>query len=165
MAVQNIVNNLKEIHTIYDKLIELGEEKQHLIVHNQVNELNQLVNREAKLIRQIAELEALRIELVGQFLIGKGYRPHPAVSISDIIKFVFHADEKLLLTKVHRELTDSLRKLKEINERNKKLIEHSLSFIDFSINLITGAPDDLTYQHPTQRNYAGNRAGLFDSRA
>ncbi|MNY67586.1 hypothetical protein D3C86_2052050 [compost metagenome] len=56
-------------------------------------------------------------------------------------------------------------RLKKANELNQKLIEQSLTFIDYSLDLLVGRPNqEFTYHHPADKGYTSNRSGLFDAR-
>ncbi|MNV89067.1 FlgN protein [compost metagenome] len=81
------------------------------------------------------------------------------------MKVIFKAEEKIALAESQKNLIEAISKLKERNSLNQKLVEQSLAFIDYSLDLVIGAPeDDMMYQNP-QRQKNNNRLGIFDTRA
>ncbi|TDF93511.1 flagellar protein FlgN [Paenibacillus piri] len=166
MAFQALIQTMTALNDIHDTLLVLAEQKKQVLVRNDVEQLTQLVSKENKLIKQIGELDRQRVEVIGQFLIEKGYKPNPKVTVSDLTKIIFNIDEKKQLLGLQKQLMGTIRKLREINQLNQQLIEHSLSFIDYSLDLIAGPPeDDVLYQNPQQQHYAQKRRGLFDTKA
>lgn len=166
MPATRLIQSMARLVELHREMLELGERKTETIVHNRVAELNQIVNKESKLIKLIADTDRERIEAVGQFLIAKGYKPNPYVTISDLSRVVTRAEDKMALLAEQAELAGVLGKLKERNALNQQLIEHSLSFIDYSLNVMTGFDDNgATYQHPGQAVPYAQRPGLFDTKA
>lgn len=166
MAIQDLVNVMREMTDAHRQLLDIAEHKKDAIIDNQVDKLNQLVNREAKLVKVVAELEQKRLFEMSRYLVGKGYRPNPAITVSELAKTVVRIDEKRALLDAQAELAEVLNRLKKANELNQQLVQQSLSFIDYSLDLLTGAPDeDAIYYHPGQQTGSYKRSGLFDTRA
>lgn len=166
MSFEALLQMMTSLNQVHNTLLELAKQKKRVLIHNKVDELTPLVNRENKLLKQIGELEQQRIERIGAFLIEKGYKPNPRVTISDLTKIVFVAEEKKALTDAHKQLLGTIRMLREINTVNQQLIEQSLAFIDYSLDLFVGAPEDEVVYHNPQHNTAGTkRPGLFDAKA
>ncbi|WP_409343772.1 flagellar protein FlgN [Paenibacillus sp. MBLB4367] len=164
--IEPILTILSQLTAVHEQLLELGEQKTGVIVRNDVVELNRIVGKESRLTAQITALDQQRVSAVGQYLSAKGYRPHPYITVSDIVKLVVKMEEKQAIYEAQRKLLATIEQLKEVNKQNQQLIEQSLSYIDYSLDLLVGPPDDeATYQHPSNQ-YAGmKRSGLFDTRA
>lgn len=166
MALQDVVDIMNGQIALYSELIALEDDKKHSIIHNRYEDLNRLVQKETKLLKQAGELEEKRIFEVNRYVVGKGYRPSPGVTVSDIVKLTTRHEEKQLLTTAQQDLVALLQQLKEINQLNQLLAEHSLDIIQYSIDVMTGMPeDDMTYCHPGQQQPAANRLGMYDFRA
>lgn len=165
MAVGPILDVMSQLIVAHEQLLALGEQKTDIIVRNNVEELNKIVGKESRLAAHIAELDQMRITVVGQYLTAKGYRPHPYITVSDIVKLIVKVEEKQKIQETQRKLFDIIKRLKAVNKQNQQLIEQSLAYIDYSIDLIVGPPDsDAIYHHPEQQPIA-RRSGLFDTRA
>lgn len=163
LALTQLMTALNDIHA---NLLELAEQKRQVLIHNQVERLMEISNKENKLIKQVADLDQQRIGVIGDFMIEKGYKPNPRVTISDLTKIIFNIEEKKQLTDSQKQLLSTIRKLRELNAVNQQLIEQSLAFIDYSLDLIVGPPEDEVFYHKSkQQGYGHRNVGLFDSRA
>lgn len=166
MSVHEVTQTLEQLIALHEQLLELGETKRQVLIRNDVDELTRITNRESKLGKEIDGVNQLRLEATARFLQGKGYRMNPSVTVSDLTKLVFNAEEKNALVSVQRSLTDCLNRLREQNDLNQKLIEQSLSFINYSIDLVSGPEDEAIYRNPgLQQGQSGKRSGYFDTRA
>lgn len=166
LAIQDLINVLQEMTEEHRQLLELAELKKQAIIHNEVSKLNQCVNKESKCIRQMAELEEKRIFEMSRYLVGKGYRPNPAITVSELAKIVVRVEEKQALLLAQSELVAILERLKAANDLNQQLIQQSLLFIDHWLGLFTGEQEDEgMYHNPHAHGQAGSRAAWFDTRA
>lgn len=162
-ALIQIMNTLNDLHAL---LLELAERKKQVLIRNQVDQLMMIMTKETKLIKQISEADQQRVEAIQQFLLEKGYKPNAKVTVSDLTKIIFNVEDKKLLLETQKNLLATIRKLREINQINQNLIEHALAFINYSLDLIVGPPDDeAVYHHPQQQSPGPKRPGLFDTRA
>lgn len=167
MSFEALIQTMDELNEVHSNLLELAEQKKHVLIHNDVDQLTQIVGKETKLMKRIGELDEQRIEAIGRFLIEKGYKPNPRVTISDLTKIIFNIDDKKLLLESQKQLLGTIRELREKNRLNQQLIEHSIKYIDYSLDLIAGPPlDEVVYhnpQHQVSANMKSNRR--FDTRA
>ncbi|MDQ1911276.1 flagellar protein FlgN [Paenibacillus sp. GD4] len=165
MSFQALLEIMSALNEIHNTLLELAEQKKHVLIHNQVEQLTQIVTKENKLLKQIGELDQQRVEVIGQFLMEKGYKPNPRVTVGDLTKIIFNADEKKQLTDTQKQLMGTIRKLRELNQFNQELIQQSLNYINYSLDIIVGPPeDDVIYHNPQQQGYGMKRQGLFDTK-
>lgn len=162
-ALLDVLDRLNEQH---GTLLELAEQKRQALVKNEVDQLSVIVNKENKCVRQIDELNNQRIEATGQFMIEKGYKPNPRVTVSDLTKIIFQPEDKKRLMDAQKQVVATIRKLKTANQLNQQMIEHSLAFINYSVDLFVGDPeDDSIYRRPSQSKQGKKAPGLFDTRA
>ncbi|MCS7459954.1 flagellar protein FlgN [Paenibacillus doosanensis] len=166
MAFEALLQTMTALNDIHESLLELGERKKQVLILGDIESLMQIVSKENKLVKQIGELDQQRIDAIGQFMIEKGYKPNPKVTVSDLTKIIFNVEDKKLLLGQQKRLLGTINKLREMNKLNQQLIEHSLAFVDYSLDLIAGPPEDeYRYQHPQSQTYGSKRPGLFDTRA
>ena len=166
MSVQGLLVTMDELIQVHVTLLGLAEQKTNILVLNQVDKLNQVVNKETSLMKQITILDLNRIENISGLLIEKGYKPNPSITVGDLIKIVVKAEDKKLLSDAQKRLLSTIEQLREKNQLNQKLIEHSLAFIEYSMDLVLGPSDDgVTYQNPSHQQQGIKRNGMFDSRA
>lgn len=166
MGVQQLIESLVDLDLVHQKMIESAENKRQAIVKNDVNALITIMNQESRLLKQVEQLEETRQEACYQFLLERGVKSRLNLSVSELVRLVFDPDEKTRLLQIQKQLSETLQILKERNDLNQQLAEQSLSFIDFSLDLLSAAPaQEATYQHPAARSLNGRRPGMFDTRA
>jgi flagellar biosynthesis/type III secretory pathway chaperone len=158
---------MAELNEVHQVLLDLAGRKKQVLIHNQVDQLNGIVNQENKLLRRITALDQQRVEAIGAVLMQRGYRPDPRITVSDLIRLIFRAEDKQALKESQEMLLATLDQLREQNALNQQLIESSLAYINYSMDLMTGPPDDDTiYHHPIQSSQGmANRIRTFDTRA
>ncbi|AWP25422.1 flagellar protein FlgN [Paenibacillus sp. Cedars] len=166
MSARTIIEYMKRQDELHEQLIEAGKDKRQAILDNDVELLTAVMTKENRLLKQVAETEALRQGAADDFLREKGIRSQLQLTVTEMTRLVFNPDEKTELQDVQEQLMDRLMELKELNAINRELIEQSLAFIDYSLNLLVSRPeDDLLYQHPKHQNLAGKGRSMFDTRA
>ena len=166
MSVSQVISAMEELNELHHHLMDAGLEKQQAILKNDMQYLTQIMTKETRLLKQVTESEARRIATVHIFLKEKGIRSQLNLTITEMTRLVFDQEEKQHLLDAQRRLSDTLLALKELNSTNKELIDQSLSFIDYSLNLIVSRPeDDMLYQNPGHQNSQRNQnSSFFDAR-
>lgn len=166
MTVQSIIQRLDNLNDIHLALLEIGERKKQVLIANDVGELTHMTQQESSLMKRVAEEEELWLAEIAAFLEAKGYTPEPHMTMSDLLNLIFHEEDKEALTAAQYRLLATVEQLKELNALNQQLIEQSLSFIDYTLNLMTEDPaDHVTYQNPTKQGKSSAGKGIFDTKA
>lgn len=165
MSLTDIMQTLEQQTELYEQLLNTAKEKTPVLIHNEVEQLNGLVQRERKLIAQAEKLEQARILHTHRFFSSLGYISRMN-TLRELIRAVNHPEEKQLLLNKQQELQELLGELKRNNDLNQQLIQQSLAFINYSIDLVVDDPaEDVVYQHPQKGPAGGGRNGIFDTRA
>lgn len=164
MTVKRIIETLQHQADLYEQLLAAEREKTEALVHNKVDQLNAIVQKERKWAKQAEELEQLRIEETKRFFAEQGF--HGFVGqISDLIRAVHSPDDKGTILSLQEQLTGLLHDLKQTNEQNQLLARQALDFIHFSVDLLVENPNEgLVYEHPMNQTNKRYGSGLFDSR-
>lgn len=158
--INALLHVLNEELKIYNELLSLSRNKTDIIIKGKVTELDTMVKREQELIVELGGLESQREAAVDKIAQQLNINPSE-ITMSELVNRLepVQAQE---LRKYQLNLTGILGELKELNDTNSKLIKNSLEFINFSINIMAGAPD-------TGNNYGGNgqvhdpgKRNLFD---
>lgn len=165
MAFEALIQTMTSLNDTHESLLELAERKKQVLIHNDVEQLMQIVNKENRMIKQIGELDQQRVEAIGQFMIEKGYKPNPKVTVSDLTKIIFNVEDKKLLLGKQKQLMGTIHKLRDMNRLNQQLIEQSIKFINYSMDLIVGPDDDGIYHNPMQQQKGISKTGYFNARA
>lgn len=166
MSVQNVILAMTKLNDVHLEMIDVGKEKQQAIIDNDSSNLTRLMTIENRLLRQMNELEQQRVEQVNFFLQEKGIRSQLSLSVTELSRLVFDPDEKRELMQIRDSLLSNAMILKRQNELTTQLLEQSLHFIDFSLNIIVGVDEEMIYKKPTDTPPAlSNKNNFFDAKA
>jgi len=166
MIIQELIQILRQMVGLHLKLSECAKLKKRLIIENKVEDLTKLMGQEARLMRLVEEEDARRQEAITRFLYEQGVRLQGRISVSELAKLVRERDLKLELLTAAAQLTKCVKRLKEQNALNQMLIQQSLQFIAFNMDLILGEPESaVTYRKPATSAYELQRKAVLERRA
>lgn len=166
MSVQGLIEAMEQMVDLHGKLLQLGREKTQVLVHNQVDQLNQIVHKETQLIKQISEWDTRRGQATDGILQQKGYKPSRHITVSELSKLLFNVEEKQAVSEQQQKLVEVIEKLQQTNGINQQLIEQSLLFIEHSLDLVLGpSEDEAVYRNPMVTNQSNRRPMRFDTKA
>lgn len=165
MSIQPAIELLQQMRNMHESLISLAEQKVKVLIHNKTDELMRITKQENKLIKNIQESDHIRRLWIAHYLQSKNFPVQYTITVSEFSKYVFNPDEKKALLDEQEKLVSVLQKLKDLNDTNQLMINESLKFIDFSIDLMTLASDDVVYKNPAQQSAGAPRSSMFDSKA
>lgn len=166
MSVKKVIQSLHKLNELHTTLLELGERKQQVLINNEVDELTRLTNEEAKLMKQVSDQERMWLSNIADFLAEKGLEPNPQMTMSELIKLVFDATDKQALIDAQQQLLATMDQLSQINALNQQLIEQSLAFINYTLDLLTDDQSELLgYSNPADKQRTNNPNAIFDTKA
>lgn len=153
-----IVATLDELISIQKQLIQYADQKRTLLIERKVDDLNQLSQEEAKLLKQLGQLEETRNRQVETLL-----SEHPAHTFRQYIETIEdnHVKNKL------DTLQQLVQELKSKNKLNEQLLKDSLRFVHHMIDQITQSKQQhFNYQSPLQQQKSQTSSqGFFDTKA
>lgn len=166
MPLERLIDVLEQLDQKHLILLELAKSKKKIVMENDINSLVQHLKQESRLLKQVEELEEARMEVSYELLRERGIKSQLNLTITELARLVFDPEDKNKLLSVQSRLSHTLSELKEVNAINQKLIEQSLVFIDYSLDLLVGRPNqEMTYMHPDQKSNQLARPGLLDTKA
>lgn len=134
--VSSVIEILGNEYDYYRDMLELSKSKKKIIVEGKVAELDKMVKLEQNMIFNIGQLERKREEAVARLC--KDMELNSGITnISELMQ-VLQPEHKKQLEDMQLKLRGILSELKTINDINGQLIEQSLEYIDYSINLLAG---------------------------
>ncbi len=146
-----LVNELiKILNTEADNLSDflgLAKEKTQVIVENDVKSLQKIVELENILASRQNKLEKSRIAIMADIamVLNKDLKELTLKRLAEIISI---GNEKEELLKLQEKLKLITEQLKQANDVNKLLIENSLEYIEFTMNVIRGVAKEDNYTEP-----------------
>lgn len=154
---------LNQTLEIYQALLKLSRQKRELLIAAKPQELEQLTKQEEVLIIEVGKLEAMRLVLTRQLVEAIDMTS----SETDLSSLIERADEQTAAKL--RELSDRFNQvtgeLVEYNKLNTRLIQQSLEFINFNINILSQNAVGPTYAAKGQAAPAGPSRSILDARA
>ncbi len=161
--INELVSVLEEQAENYENLLALSHEKVDVIVHNDVKSLQRITSVENTIIGRNQKLEKIRIAL-NKDIANVLNKKEDELTISLLSELIKNQPEHPKLIDVSKRITKALTDLKDVNDRNRVLIENSIEFIDFNINLIRGSTASPPI-YPNNKKY-NNEDGtsLFDAK-
>ncbi|WP_223065963.1 flagellar protein FlgN [Paenibacillus caui] len=166
MSVTILSETLDALRESYSELLGTSLEKRKAIVSRNYDELLRTMNVESRKTKAIHELENRLQDGIQLLLREKGVQSHLQLKLSEIMRLVFDPEEKAQLKDKHAALKHTLEELKSVNAFNQELIQQSLSFIDYSLNLMADNWDqELTYAPPQVQDKKPQARSRFDTRA
>ncbi|MBD2845836.1 flagellar protein FlgN [Paenibacillus sp. IB182496] len=165
MSLAELIQTLDHQAAIYKQLLDIAEAKTAVLVRNNVEQLNQFLQKERKLVTEAESLEVRRAQLTSRHFATIGYRG-TGYTISELIRSTHHSEPKQQLIEMQQALASMLEELKRRNELNQQLVRQSLAFVDYSVSLVVEDPsEDLIYKHPQKQLAMNGKNRMFDSRA
>lgn len=127
----------------YQKLVSFSNEKREILVAGDIERLNKLISDEAEIILAAGKIENQRRQLIAEW--GEAVNwPEKDLTVEFIISKLEppHAEEAKQKAAQLKQLIDEL---KELNATNGELLERALQFVNYSLELLSGAESGMTY--------------------
>lgn len=144
-------------------LVELSKEKTDVIVQNNMDELQKITELEQILTSRYQKLDRNRESLMKDMasVLNIDSENITLTALADAIK---DQQEAPALLDIMQRLATTAEQLREVNDNNRALIDYSLDYIEFSMNVIRSAK---TYE-PTLFTPSGEEIktvrGVFDTK-
>lgn len=166
MTFQRLLDSLQLMNSSYAKLTELGRQKKEQLIANQVNELTQTLSQESKAIKSLTSADQARLQALADFQKEAGLKEDPGMRFESVIQHCASLSMKQALQKEIAEMNSRVEELKELNAANQLLVHQALDFVNLSLDLLVGSPEDeVVYQRPAQAMHPSKRNPYFDTRA
>ena len=156
--MENLLKILDEELNLYKKILEISNAKTTLLKENKVKELEEITKEEESLVADVIAKEKIRIQEVKNICKRYG-RPEQSLKIEELCEFVDNSKEELINFK--NQITSILEELKKVNKINSVLINSSLDYINFAVNMLTETSKKPTYEAKGIQTNTAQR-NLFD---
>ena len=166
--IDELISTLEDENEIYKELMVLSETKTPVIVKGDLEELQNITEKEQQFVEVLTKLEKKRIEVVGDIALVLG-KDEKDMTIKNIVGLLNGQEkEQKRLSEIHDKLKVTLGNISRVNDINRNLIESSMEMIEFNLNLYKGM-----YQMPDTGNYNKNAynteaninyGGVFDAK-
>lgn len=158
--VIELINILERETEIYEELLKISKDKTDIIVKGKVTDLENITKVEQNFALDIERLEALREKVIKNLADDIGIN-HSNLTISKLIKYL-DKENAQELEKCKENLLGIINEIKNINDLNAKLIQNSIDYINFSINLLASIPEANNNYSSTGNSNEGMQKTYFD---
>jgi len=160
-----LIQQLKHLLLIYRALFTFADEKKAAIINNDIELINMITMKETKAMKPVPELESGIRSLITKLQRELGFRPKLKMTLPEMVQLLTDPEQKKELAHTQQEIAGIADKLKQANAHNQELIKLSLEYVNFSLDVICGPPEDeVTYKRPTQSYDSQKRTGIYDRR-
>ncbi|MFC4777820.1 flagellar protein FlgN [Paenibacillus sp. GCM10023252] len=165
--VSQVVKAIDQLAEVHEQLIQTGLAKKQAILSKELDELMRLMRIESKLSREITEMDQERSLVSRKLMMDKGVKNRFNVTYRNLMGVIHDPEERTELQRVHERLERAIVQLKQVNDLNQTLLQQSLDFIAFTIDLYLNPEDEsYTYKHPASpTGDPKNKSGLYNTRA
>jgi len=158
---ESLLEILDEQSLVYQKLIDLMENKQQAIIKDDLNQLEEIVAQEGALAKSLTVLEKKRLDIVGQLAKELDLQDEN-ITLSQLGEYL-PEKYQVYYKKLKEKLKDSLKTVTELNKTNEDLLQASLAYVNFSLSLLAGMQNNASYGQQGQEQDSKNmKRSIFD---
>ncbi len=165
MAVRELVHTLESMQQMYEALRTIAQQKKDHIMKNEIQDLTACMAQETKLLKSLTEHEAAVKSASTRIQRDLGLRPKLKIALSEIIKLISNPTDKQELMRLQAGIVNNADLLRKENELNQQLILQSLDYVNFSLDVMYGEPEEeVVYKKPNITPDSVKRSAQFDTR-
>jgi FlgN protein. len=162
--MEQLITRLEEIleneTILYSQILNLGNKKTDIIIKGKINELSVLAEQEQDIVSKLSKLELEREKIT--LTINKELSlPDRERTLSQILSSI-NSDHAAILSKTQNKLLNIIKQVKRVNDENGKLINNSLEYIEFSINVLSNAANPGNNYNPVGYSDSSTKSSMFD---
>ena len=159
--MDKLADTLEEQAEYYEQILALSEEKKDVIVRNDVEALQKITNIENIILSKNAKADKSREQSMADLAEVYGFK-NGEFNTEKLLSVIKEQPERHKLEAAVMRIKESAGKLGEINAQNKQLIDSSLDYIGFTMNLLRGAMQNEPTFYSAKGDEIGESQGLFD---
>lgn len=160
---EKIIEILAKEHSYYKDLLELSNKKKSIVIEGKVSELDKIVRVEQNMIFDLGQLEKIREQELQRLCTA--LQLEGRTNVGELVKHLpEHLSEQLKT--LQKELGATIVDLQNANNINGELIQQSLDYIEYSVNMITSVgPVNSLYEDVRGLSKGTeNKKRLFDTK-
>lgn len=161
-SVEQLILALNKEYEIYQDYLGLAKKKRDMIVSGNVKELDKLTTQEQNTIEIIGKIDQIRTSIVGNLLYELNIE-----YVEDLTELTSYFEDsyKLQVLDIKIKLETLLGEIQNLNELNSKLIQQSLDYIEFNMNVVTSLDTaGSTYGDSANEKDLKKRTSIFDAK-
>lgn len=152
-ALKILIQTMETMVDAHRRLLDLTKGKQTILVDGNIQELQSHVYREGLCVEEIQKLEQIRKQYVQVYMEQKGIQAN-SFTLEELIEAQADESSRITLTKIAKQLRGIIQEISQLNESNQKLIQTSLSYIQFSIGMFAKKEPAIGYGPNSKNRYS-----------
>ena len=152
-ALKILIQTMETMVDAHQRLLDLTIGKQTILVDGQIQDLQSHVYREGLCVEEIQKLEQIRKQYVQKYMEQKGYQGE-AFTLEELIALQVDDSSRITLTKIAKQLRMLIKEISHLNESNQRLIQTSLSYIQYSIGMFAKKEPAIGYGPNAKNRYS-----------
>lgn len=165
--MEELIATLRREQEAYQELLPVAEKKTQAIIANNLQMIQEITESEQAAIGKISGMEQKRTEIMKNIGIVLNKKVSELTLPNLINLLERQPQEQRELVQIHKELTEVLNRLAEVNGHNKNLIEQSLEMISYNMNLLQSTrivPGNNYTKNAGQWDMTASQTGMFDAK-
>ncbi|MEH7504907.1 flagellar protein FlgN [Neobacillus drentensis] len=152
-ALKILIQTMDKMVDAHKQLLEMAKGKQTILVDGNIQELQSHVYREGLCVEKIQKLEQVRKHYVQVYMEQKGIHSD-SFTLGELIEVQTDESSRITLTKIAKQLRKIIQEISDLNESNQKLIQASLSYIQYSVGMFAKKEPAIGYGPNAKNRYS-----------
>jgi hypothetical protein len=164
LTVPAIIHALEKLLELHNGLLELSRKKTEAVKTGSMDTLMTLIAQERKQIRKVEKAETERMKLVTEWFAANDLAEEEH-TITMLLNRLETGQLKTKLLDITTRLTEVVTLLKQQEGLNYALIQQSMQFVQYSLDLINPTIQSINYGSASDKQNESATQSLFDSKA
>ncbi|GAB6100035.1 hypothetical protein JCM16358_19140 [Halanaerocella petrolearia] len=149
---EKLADVLEAEYKLYQKVYDLAEKKQEVVINEDIDQLEEIVKEEAEYLEMIQKLENNREQLVGS---------------ENISQLITESKEPISsrLSQLQENLLEITTKLQDLNQLNSKLITDALQLNNINLSILGANQQNSTYSKQGSVSQGQNGSSMLNQKA
>ena len=161
--IDGLIDILCEQNELYTQLLEFSKEKKDMLIKNDIDSLQKINSSESIIVGKSQRLERSRISImrdIASVLNQSG----DDLTVSELSALIEGQPEHKDLVIAGDSLRETVEDLKKSNDLNRVLIQNSLDYVEFSMNVMHSSVETAPSTYDNRADDIDNNRAFFDAK-
>ncbi|AUJ23288.1 flagellar protein FlgN [Virgibacillus dokdonensis] len=162
MSLKTLIDILEKLLHLHVEFVDLSKMKTNVVKNGDVDTLSSIIARERKLSRKMEKVEKERQQYMATWF-EVNQPQEQEQTVTTLLSQVESEKDKEQLIELTTELMRTMAQLKQQEQLNRMLIQQSLQFVHFSLDLMNPTIESMNYGTDKEKQVRSKQS-LFDSK-
>ncbi len=153
--IDELIEVIEKQIGLYKEIYAISSEKKNVIIINDLETLQNMNTVENSIVNQVNKLEKLRLSIVTDICTVLGL-VEDEFTLTKLSEKLTTSNDKEKIINLRDEIRCIMDNIKAVNDLNSQLINNSLEYIDFSLNLMRNVGDNMSAGYDVNELRKGN---------